>query len=389
MPDHDPPARARIGRVLHDLKRFDPPWITMVVPRHAGTDAGVPDARIDEALRTLNLPDDARRTVKRRALESVRAVHEQWAVVYASEDGAVVRTVGLKVAPPLPDEDPASRVRHGDAWTAPLDAMLAFDRPTIAVWATDTKARFFAVDFGEATELAGFVGDINRESWRPYSESSTGMPGEPARGGSGMDDVQDRTDDWVRRLGRLLLDEVHDALRPYRHAHWVLLADRQTAARLEANMTPELARSYLGSAGTPGPLGVPDNRFVNAVVEATTATLEASQRRWLQAPEHDSELVTDLEAILGALDRDRVDTLALATRLSPNGVRDLSSGRVHGSMTQLRRENDAGLPTSLVAMSDVWPSRLKDAGVNVWLLRGEAEQALLEHGPVAARLRRG
>jgi hypothetical protein len=387
MPDHDLPARARVGRTLHDLKRFEHPWVSLVVPRHAGTDAGVPDALVDESLRTLDLPDDTRRTIKRRVLESLRAVHEAWAVAYASEDGAVVRTVGLKVAPPLPERDAASRVRFGEAWTAPLDSMLAFDRPTLAVWATNTKARLFAVDFGEASELSSFVGDVNRESWRPYSEASTGMPGEPARGGSGMDDVQDRTDDWIRRLNRLLLDEVQDALRPYRQAGFVLLTDDATAARLERHMDAGLKRSYLGAAGAPGTVQVPDDRFLRDVAERTHAAVQASQMQWLETG--DGEVVTDLDAILSALDRGQVDTLALATSVSPQGVQDLSNGRVHGSMTQLRRENDTGSPSALVPMSDVWMSRVKDSAARVWLLRGEAERALLQHGPVAARLRRG
>ena len=245
-PDVHTPARSELDTLIEALQQEDRPTVSLYLDVHAGEDPAAPAQRANAALRSLPLERNVRTDVERSLRESLRHQAEgylAWFLPIAKS--ASFHAITLRQAPPLPGGHHEAVARYGTPWREPLELHRATHPPIVAVYADARRARVFVHDLGELHEVASYVRALDPTTWRRYAEHSTGMPGRPARGGTGRDDVSRRTEVWSERFVRDVMTQIDLAVRQREGTRLALLGEPQSIVRLEAALNAALAPHVL------------------------------------------------------------------------------------------------------------------------------------------------
>jgi|GEM_PF-1616842 len=245
VPDIEGTARTRIQGLLRTLQHRDDPFVTLLLETRIGNDAGGPFQRAEASLRGLSLDRALREELERKLQTTLREAHEGYLAWFASTEQDETFAVPLRTAPAIPGGRQEAVARLGAPWLTPLSLLLAAEPPVVAVFADERRARVFVHDLGEVHEVASYVRALDPTGWRQYAEHSTGMPGRPARGGTGRDDFEKRTEVWSDRFLKGVINQVEIAIRQDGQSQLALFGDAQRVVRLEAALPQHLHRHVL------------------------------------------------------------------------------------------------------------------------------------------------
>ena len=265
-PTLDVPIRSTLEAWLDDVRARPTPTVTLYLDVHAGEDPRAPAQRADAALRATDLVREEREAVLRHLNEVLRDASEGH-LAYATGPGSAASGDAdpawafVRAAPPLPGGAVEAAVRHGRPWTAPIELLLATQAPVVATYADAKRARLFVADLGEVVEAASYVHALDPTGWRRYAEHATGMPGRPARGGSGSDAFAARTAAWTADFVRDVVAQVDAALRTRPGARLALVGDAPRVAQLEEALPPQARRAVLLRGTAPADPDLPPSAW--------------------------------------------------------------------------------------------------------------------------------
>ncbi len=156
-------------------------------------------ARVE--MERLGLPKRASRRLTERLRQAQGMPDARTLVVFADADaGTLFESYALRPDLPLVAAGGGVVARWGPPYVAPLLLAVQEGRHYLALLLTSGRVRLFELYLEETVELDAFVLPLDLSGWRPLREHATGMPGVPARGGSGKDLFEKRVADWRRRF---------------------------------------------------------------------------------------------------------------------------------------------------------------------------------------------
>ncbi len=381
------PVRRELEDLLGRLKEQDAPMASLYLDVHADTDPNAPAQRADAALRELPLDRPVRERLERHVETALRDVGEGTLVLFATEDPDAFSVHRLlRVAPPLPGGARQAAARWGQPWIAPLELLLASEQPVVSVFADERRARLFVQDVGEVTEAAAYVRAMDPTDWRQYAEHETGMPGRPARGGSGMDDFEDRKEEWTAKFVRHVASQIEIAVGAREGARLVLLGEKRRVNQLQDALSEPMKKRVLAT----GPALVdPDlgpARWREPLAAFIRDALHDEDEARLERLERDG--VTGVGATLDALQRAELELVAVPA--------DVDVDVVHCLGTDWIAENEAGArtvcpdgPIERAPLKRFLATIARSGRARIRILRGVDADALLERiGPMAGLPRR-
>jgi len=382
------PVRHELDELLGSLGGQQGPLLSLYLDVYAGNDPNAPRQRADGALRALPLGRDARGRFERQLLYELRGASEGTLVAFLDEDPkGLLATRLLKVAPPLPGGSDPAAARWGDAWTAPLELLMACEDPVVAVFADERRARVFVQDLGEVSEASAYVRAMDPGGWRRYSENATGVPGTPARGGSGQDDFASRTEAWTARFVADVIVRVESAVAAHDGTRLVLLGDDRRRSQLQEALPVPLKGSLLGSGPAPADPDLDVARWSEPLGAFVREALHQEDRRMLA--ELESSGVSGTGEVLAALSRGELATVVIGADVDVDVVRCLGTDWLAESEEAARRVCPDG-PIERTPLKQHLTTTAKRGRARIRVLRGPDEEALLARiGPVAGLPRRG
>lgn len=381
------PVRRELEELLGRLKEQDAPLLSLYLDVHAGTDPNAPAQRADAALRELSLDRSVRERLERHIETTLRDVGEGTLVLFASEDPdefTVHRQV--RVAPPLPGGARQAAARWGEPWIAPLELLLAAEQPVVAVFADERRARLFVQDLGEVIEAAAYVRAMDPSDWRQYAEHETGMPGQPARGGSGMDDFDDRKEEWTAKFVRHVASQIEIAVGARDGARLVLLGEKRRVNQLEDALSEPMKRTLLATGPAPVDPDLGPARWREPLADVVRGALHDEDEERLARLERDG--VTGVGPTLDALQRAELELVAVPADVDVDVVHCLGTDWIAENEEAARRVCPDG-PIERAPLKRFLPAIARSGRARIRILRGVDADALLERiGPMAGLPRR-
>lgn len=381
------PARREVEDLVARVREADQPVVSLYLDVHAGTDPAAPAQRADAALRTLPLERATRERLERRIHEVLRDVGEGTLAYVAAADPSELEEIRLlRVAPPIPGGAKEAAVRWGDAWTAPLQLLLASEAPIVAAFADERRARVFVLDLGEVSEAAAYVRALDPTGWRRYAEHSTGMPGTPARGGSGQDAFEDRKDAWTSRFVDDVAEQLSSAVAAREGARLVLLGESRRVRQLEEALSEPMKKVLLATGPAPADPDLGTTRWAEPLAEFVRDALHDEDERLLDRLAEQG--VTGTGPTLDALQKGELALVAVPADVDVEIVRCLEADWL------AEDDHAAGLvcpdgPIERAPLKDHLLTAAKRGRARLRVLRGPDAESLTERiGPLAGLPRR-
>lgn len=323
-----PDVRASLRSVLDEMSRVVQPLLTLYVDVHTDTDPNAPRQRVDAALRSLDLDRNVRERFEGWAVEALRDGLEG-TIVFAAGAGRHDRPFHAFVPRTLPlagGRTPAV-ARFGAPWTSPLELLLEDEGPTVVTFVGNERARTFVHDLGRTIELGGYVRSVAAGEWRRFGEHSTGMPGQVARGGAGMDAMDARTEAWTDRFLDHLAAEVRNLLDRTASSSVVVMGRDDAVSRfLRRLRAPDGVQ--VTSAAAPVHETAEVGAWQSEIDAAAQDALRARRSREIDAAVDAG--FTRLDTVLDALVRNRIARVIVARDHDLQIVRDAAAGTVVG-----------------------------------------------------------
>lgn len=335
-PDVRTPIRSALDASLDHLTEEDRPVVSVYLDVHASEDPAAPAQRANAALRGLPLDRDTRTNVERRLLETLRNHGEGYLAWFLPIGKATTpHAILLRQAPPLPGGHHEAIAHHGKPWTEPLELHRESHPPIVAIFADARRARVFVHDLGEVHEVAAYVRALDPTTWRRYAEHSTGMPGRPARGGTGRDDVARRTEAWSERFVRNVMTQVELAMKQHDGTRLALLGDAQSIVRLESALNASLAPRVLLRGPLPADPDLDVNQLAGPLDTRIREALALEEAALIQHLHRDG--VHGLGPVLHAITDGDVAELVLANDVDVDVVHCLGTQWLAESEEAARR----------------------------------------------------
>lgn len=381
------PLRAGIEALIGRLNDHPAPILSLYLDVHAGTDPNAPAQRADAALRTLPLERAVRERLEARLGEALRGASEGTVAFFATEDpDDLLDTRLLRLAPPLPGGADPAAAHWGDAWTEPLELLLATEPPVVAVFADERRARVFVHDLGEVTEASAYVRALDPSGWRRYQEAETGMPGVPASGGSGQDDFEARKEAWTQRFLASVVQQVEATVAARAGARLALLGATRRRRQLEEALSAPLRTALLTSAPAPADPDLDVAHWSEPLSDLVRAALHEEDERHLDQLERDG--VTGTGAVLAGLQQGELAWVAVPA--------DVDVDVVHCLGTDWLAEDEPGAravcpdgPIERVPLKSYLRTVARRGRAEVRILRGpDAHELMARVGPLAGLPRR-
>ncbi len=381
------PVRRELEDLVDRLRETPAPLASLYLDVHAGTDPNAPAQRADAALRELPLERDVRERLERRVQEVLRDVQEGTLAYFAAADPDAFEAFRLlRVAPPLPGGAREAAARWGDAWIAPLELLMASEAPVVAVFADERRARLFVQDLGEAEEASSFVRALDPSAWRRYSEHATGMPGTPARGGSGRDDFESRKEAWTARFVSDVAEQIGAAVAAREGARLVLLGESRRVRQLEEALPEPLKERLLASGPAPADPDLGPARWSDPLAAFVRDALHEEDEARLERLA--AEGVTGTGPTLAALQRGELSLVAVPAAVDVDVVRCLEADWLAESEDAARRVCPEGA-IERAPLKEHLLGAVKRGRARLRVMRGPDAERLLERiGPLAGLPRR-
>ncbi len=381
------PVRRELEELLDRLESQDAPLLSLYLDVHAGTDPNAPAQRADAVLRELSLDRSVRERLERHIETTLRDVGEGTLALFASEDpDAFTVHRQVRVAPPLPGGARQAAARWGEPWIAPLELLLAAEQPVVAVFADERRARLFVQDLGEVIEAAAYVRAMDPSDWRQYAEHETGMPGQPARGGSGMDDFDDRKEEWTAKFVRHVASQIEIAVGARDGARLVLLGEKRRVNQLEDALSEPMKRTLLATGPAPVDPDLGPARWREPLADVVRGALHDEDEERLARLERDG--VTGVGPTLDALQRAELELVAVPADVDVDVVHCLGTDWIAENEEAARRVCPDG-PIERAPLKRFLTPIARSGRARIRILRGVDADALLERiGPMAGLPRR-
>lgn len=381
------PVRRELEDLAANLREQGGPVLSLYLDVHAGSDPKAPAQRADAALRRLPLDRAVRERLEQHVLFLLRDAGEGTLVAFAAEDPTEFAAHRLlHVPPPLPGGARDAAAHWGDPWLSPLELLLANEPPVVATFVDERRARLFVQDLGEATEASSYVRALDTEAWRRYAEHSTGMPGRPARGGSGMDAFDAREEAWTARFVRDLVGQVGDAVAAREGARLVLVGESRRIAQVEEALPAHLREVLLARGPAPADPDLDASRWRDPLTEMVRAALHDEDEAYLARLAEDGLTGTGL--VLDALQRGELELVVVPADDDVEVVRCLGSGWMAADEASVRQVCPDD-PIERVALKERILEASRAGRARLRILRGVDARRLQEQiGPVAGLPRR-
>jgi hypothetical protein len=382
------PARREIQDLRDRLAAIDRPVLSLYLDVHADTDPNAPAQRADAALRELPLDRDVRERLERRVQTALREVGEGTLLYVAdAEADGLQEAQLLRVAPPLPGGRHEAAARWGAPWLAPLDLLLAAEAPVVAAFADERRARVFVQDLGVVTEASAFVRSLDPSAWGRKAEHATGMPGRPARGGSGKDDFEARKEAWTARFVDEVAGELEAAVAAHERTRLVLLGEPKRVAQLEEALSKPVQERLLAKGPAPVDPDLGPARWSDPLATFVREKLHDEDEERLERLARDG--VTGLGATLDPLQRGQLELVAVHADVDVDVVRCQDSGWLAEDEDHVRLVCPDG-PIVREPLKEHLLEAVQRGRAQLRVLRGPDADALLERvGPIAGLPRRG
>jgi hypothetical protein len=381
------PVRRELEDLLTRLRAAPEPVLSLYLDVHAGTDPNAPAQRADAALRELPLDRDGRERFERRIVETLRDVGEGTLAFFSAEDPADLEAYRLlRVAPPLPGGAREAVARWGAPWITPIELLLASEAPVVAVFTDERRARLFVQDLGEAEEASDYVRALDPSGWRRYSEHATGMPGTPARGGSGQDDFEDRKEAWTSRFVADVAGQAESAVAAREGARLVLLGETRRVNQLEGELSEPLKRALLATGPAPADPDLGPERWSGPLAEFVRSALHDEDEERLARLADGG--VTGTGPTLWALQRGELAMVAVPADVDVDVVRCLNADWLAQDEDGLRDVCPDG-PIARGPLKEHLLAAVKRGRARLRVLRGPDADRMVERvGPLAGLPRR-
>ncbi|MDR9390571.1 MAG: VLRF1 family aeRF1-type release factor [Trueperaceae bacterium] len=378
-PNLDVPARGTLEAWIAEVRERPAPTTTLYLDVHAGEDPRAPAQRADAALRTTDLTREDRDAVLRHLREVLRGTSEGH-LAYAIGPGAASGDADpawafVRVAPPLPGGAREVAVAQGRPWTAPIELLLATRAPVVATYADAHRARLFVADLGEVVEAASYVHALDPTGWRRFAEHATGMPGRPARGGSGQDAFEARTAAWTADFVRDVVAQVDAALATRSGARLALLGDAPRVAQVEEALPPQARRAVLLRGSAPADPDAPPGAWEAPLL----ARIDDARRREDDAlvQRLSADGVAGLAPVLHALVDQDLAVVAVPAHVDVDVVHCLEDGWIAEDEAAARRVCPDG-PIEWAPLKTFLLDAAKRGRADVHVVDGEAGRRLAE-----------
>jgi peptide subunit release factor 1 (eRF1) len=331
--------------------------------------------RARAAMDRLGLPKRISRSLTAR-LKMLQGIPEaRTLVVFAgTEPEGFFESYALRPELPLVEAEGGVVARCGEAYLAPLLLALREGQRYLVLLLAKDRVRLFVYHLDEAVELDAFVQPLDASGWRPLREHSTGMPGVPARGGSGKDLFEKRVADWRRRFQLEVsrrLDGVLNSLGD--DVRIVLLGQAPELATFEAALPPALQALVVERRAAPSNPDAPVSELEPLLAEAVDGIEAEAGRALLDRVEQTG--VRGFGPTLEALEEGRVYVLAVPWRMRRRVFRCRVSGRVAPTLADAQRLCPDDVVDD-VALADALPELADRHAIRLVLVRGENEARL-------------
>lgn len=382
------PVRRELEELLGRLERHETPLASLYLDVHADTDPNAPAQRADAALRELSLDRSVRERLERHVETLLRDVGEGTLALFVGEDPDEFSAHRLlRVAPPLPGGARQAVAQWGEPWLAPLELLLASEPPVVAVFADERRARLFVQDVGEVIEAAAYVRAMDPSDWRRYAEHETGMPGQTARGGSGMDDFEDRKEEWTAKFVRHVASQIEIAVGARDGARLVLLGESRRVSQLEDALSEPMKKTLLTTGPAPVDPDLGPARWREPLADVVRDALHEEDEARLERLERDG--VTGVGPTLDALQRGELELVAAPADVDVDVVHCLGTDWIAEDEEAARRVCPDG-PIERTPLKRFLGPVARSGRARIRILRGVDADALLERiGPIAGLPRRG
>jgi len=276
---------------------------------------------------------------------------------------------------PLVEAGGGVLARWGEPYLAPLELALTEGQRYLAVLLASDRVRVFEIFLEEVEELDASVLPLDATDWRPLRENATGMPGVPARGGSGKDLYEKRVADWRRRFHQDVARRLDGLLAGLGDdARLILMGQSQEIAAFEASLTPAqqaLVVDRLASTANPD---APASELAPLVAAAATGIEAATGSTLLDRIREAG--VWGFGPTLEAAGDGRVHVLAVPWHMAAGVYRCRNSGRVTATRDAAERLCPGDVPEAM-PIADVLPRLCERHAVKLAVMRGDNEARLM------------
>lgn len=332
--------------------------------------------RARAAMDELGVPKRASRRLAERVRQDLGIPDARTLVVFAGTDlGGHFESYALKSELPLVAAAGGALARWGEPYVAPLLLALQQSQRYLALLLASDRVRLFELYLEEVVEKDAFVQPLDASDWRPLREHATGMPGVPARGGSGKDLFDKRVADWRRRFHQDVarrLDGVLGTLGG--EARLILMGQPPEIAAFEPLLPAALQALVVERLAAPGNPAAPATELEPLLTAAATRIERAAGSDLLDRIREAG--VWGTGPTLEAVEDGRVHVLAVPWHMDAAVFRCRQSGRVTATRDAAERLCPGDAPEQ-VALADVLPTLAARHGMKLVVLLDDNEARLL------------
>lgn len=333
--------------------------------------------RARAAMERLGLPKRYTRELVARLKQDHGMPDARTLVVFAGDEpDAFFETYAIRPEIPLVEAGEGVVARWGEPYVAPLLLAVEEHQRYLVLLLGADRVRSFELYLDEIEELDAFVQPLDASSWRPLREHSTGMPGVPARGGSGKDLFDKRVADWRRRFHLEVsrrLDRTLETLGG--DPRLILMGLEPEIGAFEAVLPAALQARVAGRLPAPPNPDAPASELETPIREEVERIEHAAGASLLDRIQERG--VWGFGPTLEAVEDGRVYILAVPWHMRATVYHCRGSGRVMAS-----RSEAAGLcPDEALhelPFADLLPTLTARHGMQLAVMRGDNEGRLAE-----------
>ncbi|HKI56438.1 MAG TPA: VLRF1 family aeRF1-type release factor [Trueperaceae bacterium] len=331
--------------------------------------------RARAAMDRLGVPKRAGRRLTERLRQDQGIPDARTLVVFAGMDeSGFFESYTLRSELPLVAAEGGVVARWGEPYLAPLLLTVQESQRYLVLLLATDRVRLFELYLEEAVELDAYVQPLDASDWRPLREHSTGMPGVPARGGSGKDIFDKRVADWRRRFHHDVARRIDGVLASLGgDVRLILMGQPHEIAAFEPHLPPALqARVVERLAATANP-AAPASELEPLLTSAVARVEAAAGGALLDRIREQG--VWGFGPTLEAVQEGRIHVLAVPWRMSARVFRCSESGRVTVTPDAAERLCPGEAPRE-VPLADVLPDLVSRHAIKLAVMHGDNETRL-------------
>jgi hypothetical protein len=348
-------------------------------PDNAGK---APVLRAKEALRDLDLDKSYIAQIVRKLKLDYVIPHGRTLVVFAGKDlSKLFEARYLQTDMPLSGVTAGVVARWGDPYLTPFLQAIDEQERYGVIFVDEGRWRYLEVFLGEIKEVNDAIRPVDTRGWRQLEESSTGMPGVPARGGSGKDLFERRLEEWSQRF----YHRCAGLLEAKASCRLILMGPPEHVQAFEAALPGELRERVVERLPPPANPDATAHELLLLVLPVIARVEREQEQRLLEDIREKG--VWGFEEAMTALLEGRLYLLALPWSVDRTVYHCLGNDRIAATLAQVAQLCPEG-KYQPVLLKEVALELAEAHGVTLEFMRGEAEARLLSEFGGLAGLKR-